>query len=475
MTITDKQVEAALASWMGDKTASEAALSLIVPGLRAALEAAEAARERDTPVAWVEVTNAHEGPYEFHGIELLPEGRHELFLAEQSTLREVTPAAPSSAEQQTPFQARVQPWMQACFTPEICRDRHERNHRFLEEALELVQANGCTQSEAHQLVDYVYGRPVGELAQEVGGVMVTLAALCLASDVAMHAAGETELTRIWTKIDVIRAKQASKPPHSPLPTAPGAPEADERARFEARFETARPRVSLLRDRGMYRDERADAAWWAWQSSKVPPSPALVALTADLAACERALHRRTDERNKFAEELAAARAQSSAAPSVAPVSARDGEAVAILDKVCDLLQIGTLVRGESTILANVRNAVRRSNILSLIEGEFPGPAIEDDAEEGCGGDPWRDSLLNWGDDPEQYIAKFRAALASRVTPPADARDGEDARRYRWLRDVADSGVIGAPYVVFRKGESGHVRFALNDAELDAAIDRAMGGE
>lgn len=78
---------------------------------------------------------------------------------------------------------------------------------------------GCTASEAHQLVDYVYGRPVGERAQEVGGVMVTLAALCLAQGLAMHAAGETELARIWTKVEAIRAKQAAKPKHSPLPAA----------------------------------------------------------------------------------------------------------------------------------------------------------------------------------------------------------------------------------------------------------------
>ncbi len=115
------------------------------------------------------------------------------------------------------FQERVAPWMQACFGPEISADKIERNHRFLEEALELVQANGCMQAEAHQLVDYVYGRPVGEPHQEVGGVMVTLAALCLASDLNMHSAGEDELARIWTKVDVIRTKQASKPKHSPLP------------------------------------------------------------------------------------------------------------------------------------------------------------------------------------------------------------------------------------------------------------------
>ncbi len=115
------------------------------------------------------------------------------------------------------FQGRMQPWMMACFGAEISADGAERNHRFLEESLELVQACGCTASEAHQLVDYVYGRPVGERAQEVGGVMVTLAALCLAQGLDMHAAGETELARIWTKVEAIRAKQAAKPKHSPLP------------------------------------------------------------------------------------------------------------------------------------------------------------------------------------------------------------------------------------------------------------------
>ncbi|WP_454731875.1 MULTISPECIES: hypothetical protein [Cupriavidus] len=117
----------------------------------------------------------------------------------------------------TTFQSRVEPWMLACFGAEIAADTEERNHRFLEEALELVQACGATASEAHQLVDYVYGRPVGDKHQEVGGVMVTLAALCLAQGLDMHAAGETELARIWTKVEQIRAKQAAKPKHSPLP------------------------------------------------------------------------------------------------------------------------------------------------------------------------------------------------------------------------------------------------------------------
>lgn len=109
------------------------------------------------------------------------------------------------------FQSRVNEWMQVCFGEEIGRDKLERNRRFLEESLELVQANGCSQREAHQLVDYVFGREVGQLTQEVGGVMVTLASLCEASDIDMVSCGRVELERIWTKIEEIRAKHATKP------------------------------------------------------------------------------------------------------------------------------------------------------------------------------------------------------------------------------------------------------------------------
>ncbi|WP_063545451.1 hypothetical protein [Pseudomonas putida] len=147
----------------------------------------------------------------------------------------------ASAEPSAPdlFQQRVQPWLMECFGAMIAGDREERNHRFLEEALELVQSLGCSADEAHQLVEYVYGRPVGDPSQEVGGVMVTLAALCLANDLDMHQLADTELARVWTKVDQIREKQKSKPQVGPLPGVyPGreaaAPvERDERPAFES--------------------------------------------------------------------------------------------------------------------------------------------------------------------------------------------------------------------------------------------------
>lgn len=114
------------------------------------------------------------------------------------------------------FQDQVHDWMLACFGEAIAGSILERNHRFLEEALELVQACGATQSECYQLVDYVFERPVGNTHQEVGGVMITLAALCNARNLDMEEGGNDELVRIWTKVEQIREKQATKPKHSPL-------------------------------------------------------------------------------------------------------------------------------------------------------------------------------------------------------------------------------------------------------------------
>lgn len=120
------------------------------------------------------------------------------------------------------FQRRVQPWMMECFGEQISGDMLERADRFTEEALELVQTMpGFTAARAHALVDYVFGRDVGERYQEVGGVMVTLAALCLAAGENMHDAGEIELARINQPhiVQKIRAKQAAKPTGSALPVA----------------------------------------------------------------------------------------------------------------------------------------------------------------------------------------------------------------------------------------------------------------
>lgn len=110
------------------------------------------------------------------------------------------------------FQQRVSTWMAQCFLPSLYSNMTERGDRLLEEVLELLQSKGYDRTRVATLVDYVWSRPVGEPSQEVGGVMVTLAGFCWIAALNMHAAGETELTRIGRPevMDKIRRKQEAK-------------------------------------------------------------------------------------------------------------------------------------------------------------------------------------------------------------------------------------------------------------------------
>lgn len=110
------------------------------------------------------------------------------------------------------FQTGVSEWMGQCFLPSLYSNMTERGDRLLEEVLELLQAHGYDQGRVATLANYVFSRPVGEPAQEVGGVMVTLAGYCWVAGLDMHAAGEAELQRIKQPevMDKIRRKQEAK-------------------------------------------------------------------------------------------------------------------------------------------------------------------------------------------------------------------------------------------------------------------------
>jgi hypothetical protein len=111
------------------------------------------------------------------------------------------------------YQQRVQQWCVQAFGLTKANDVLERQWRFIEESLELVQSLGeMTQEDCHKLVDYVFNRPPGDPNQELGGTMVTLAAMCTPLGLDMDAEGNRELDRINAKpvMDKIRAKQAAK-------------------------------------------------------------------------------------------------------------------------------------------------------------------------------------------------------------------------------------------------------------------------
>jgi len=127
------------------------------------------------------------------------------------------------------FQDRVWGWVCECFGAPVAYNVREREHRFIEEAIELVQASGCSKEDVLMLVDHVYGRPAGDVAQEVGGVMITLNALCTRRGVDVKKAAMAEYERINRPdtLEKIRLKQATKPKDSPLPEGTGAKETNE--------------------------------------------------------------------------------------------------------------------------------------------------------------------------------------------------------------------------------------------------------
>lgn len=112
------------------------------------------------------------------------------------------------------IQKAVSKWLVACFGSKLAKDKVERNHRYIEESLELVQACGCSKDEVLKIVDYVYSRDVGERQQELGGAMTTLFALADAYGDDLEACAKTEIDLIWQKIDHIRAKREGKPDFS---------------------------------------------------------------------------------------------------------------------------------------------------------------------------------------------------------------------------------------------------------------------
>ncbi len=74
-------------------------------------------------------------------------------------------------------QAEILQWANATFGKATASNTSERIRRFAEESIELVQAAGLEKQSIHDLIDHIYAKPVGNLAQEIGQVGVSLLAL----------------------------------------------------------------------------------------------------------------------------------------------------------------------------------------------------------------------------------------------------------------------------------------------------------
>ena len=96
-------------------------------------------------------------------------------------------------------QALVADWIAKAFGADHATSLPQRGLRMLEEAIEAYQSAGGTSEMAHKLVDYIFSRPIGELGQEIGGIMITVYGLANAAGLSVEAEEEREYRRVLSK------------------------------------------------------------------------------------------------------------------------------------------------------------------------------------------------------------------------------------------------------------------------------------
>lgn len=108
-------------------------------------------------------------------------------------------------------QSAVLDWATNCFGFGVATDPIERAKRLLEEAAELAQACGVDSVSAHEILVHVFSRPPGAIPQEIGGVGITLLALCAARNISADVCELGELNRILeAPRDMFKARQRGK-------------------------------------------------------------------------------------------------------------------------------------------------------------------------------------------------------------------------------------------------------------------------
>lgn len=108
-------------------------------------------------------------------------------------------------------QTRVVAWATAAFGPHDASMLAVRGLRLAEEAIEAAQACAVSVEQIHRLVDYVYGRPVGEIGQELGGVGVTLLALAESAGMSAEQEEVREIRRVLAKpLDLFHQRNLAK-------------------------------------------------------------------------------------------------------------------------------------------------------------------------------------------------------------------------------------------------------------------------
>lgn len=115
-------------------------------------------------------------------------------LDEVERLRGAPVASPRDLQQ-----ARIASFVRSAFGDEQATSLAQRALRLLEEAIEAFQSVNGDPEQAHELVDYVFGRPPGVLHQELGGVSVCVLALAAAAGLSAAEEENREVNRVLAK------------------------------------------------------------------------------------------------------------------------------------------------------------------------------------------------------------------------------------------------------------------------------------
>lgn len=108
------------------------------------------------------------------------------------------------------YQSKVAQWVIDCFGYSSLISTKSRSERFIEESIELVQSVHMPKEHVLALVEHVYSRPIGDVEQEVGGVMVTLSALCTSQNITLSRASNKGLLDCVDRKEKIIKKQHEK-------------------------------------------------------------------------------------------------------------------------------------------------------------------------------------------------------------------------------------------------------------------------
>lgn len=107
-------------------------------------------------------------------------------------------------------QFRILAWAAKTFGP-AAMDRQELAARLVEEAIEVAQVEGVALAVVGKVAERVYSRPPGELAQEIGGTMITLQAMAERAGLNLDECADAEWNRVCSiPVEHFRAKHAEK-------------------------------------------------------------------------------------------------------------------------------------------------------------------------------------------------------------------------------------------------------------------------